>query len=135
MGIENTQGYGSMFGVVDSLRNMTQAMEELLKFLPEDFVWPTHVDISPFSAYVEWGRDNSYESGGESMWMVADPNGVNMNANFRLGWPECGAANFDAEIAAGWLKELTKNWEWDAHRGATTGSMLRRVSMNANEDG
>ena len=38
MGIENSQGHGSMFGVVDSLNNLASAMTELLQFLPEDFV-------------------------------------------------------------------------------------------------
>ena len=37
MDIENSPGHGSMFGVVDSMRNMTSAMEELLRFLPNKF--------------------------------------------------------------------------------------------------
>ena len=47
-----------MFGVVDSMRNMADAMDELLRFLPEKFVWPTVINASPFSVIAEWGRDN-----------------------------------------------------------------------------
>ena len=132
MAIENSQGHGSMFGVVDSLRNMTNAMEQLLQFLPEDFVWPTILDVSPYSVYAEWGRDNTEEGTGESMWIVARPEGVVMNANFRPDWPACGASDFDAQTAAGWLKELTKNWTWDASRSnGRTQSSLSRPSMNS----
>ena len=110
-----SQGQGSMFGVVSSMRNMIQAFEELLRFLPDNFIWPTILEVSPFSAYAEWGRrDTTEERMVKSVWMVADPSGVRMNANFRPGWPECGAADFDARTAAGWLQELTKNWEWSA---------------------
>ena len=37
--IENVDGRGSMYGVVDSMRQLTRAFEELLKFLPADFMW------------------------------------------------------------------------------------------------
>ena len=37
MGMENAPGHGSMFGVVDSMQNMTRAMAELLQFLPKEF--------------------------------------------------------------------------------------------------
>ena len=128
MGAESLQGRGSMFGVVDSQRQMVQAMEELLMFLPDDFVWPTQWHISPFSAYVELGRDNSTEEMTQSVWFTASPEGVKMNANFRPNWPECGASDFDAKVASEWLLELTKNWEWNVTRrdGGGISSSLRR---------
>ena len=64
MTIEGKEGLGSMYGVVDSMRNMTRAMEELLEFLPQDYVWPTNVNVSPFSVYAEWGRDSSKDPDG-----------------------------------------------------------------------
>ncbi len=130
MAIENSEGYGSMFGVVDGMRYMTNAMEELLRFLPKDFVWPTIMEVSPFSVYAEWGRDDTQEKTGEAMWIVARPEGVVMNANFRPDWPACGASEFDAQTAARWLQELTKNWTWDASRSnGRTESSLSRSSM------
>ena len=130
MGIEHSHGNGSMFGVVDSIRNMADAMEELLRFLPENFVWPTVIDASPFSVIAEWGRDNFTDAMKESMWIIATPESVHMNANFRPDWPDCGASEFDAQMAAGWLRELTKNWTWDASRsGGRTHSSLTRPSM------
>ena len=132
MGIENSHGNGSMFGVVDSMRNMASAMEELLPFLPENFVWPTILTASPFSVYAEWGRDDTEERGKESVWIVATPDGVRMNANFRPDWPDCGASEFDAHVAAEWLQDLTKNWKWDAsHYDGRTQSSLSRPSMNS----
>ena len=128
MTIENSDGNGSMFGVVDSLNNLASAMTELLKFLPQDFVWPTIQDVSPFSAYAEWGRDDTTEDMDKSVWLIASPEGVVMNADFRPNWPECGASEFDAKIAAEWLLELTKDWEWEATRGqgGNISSSLRR---------
>ena len=60
MSVEGTQGNGSMYGAVDCLRNMSQAMEELLAHLPANFVWPTIVNVSPFSVYVEWGQTGKH---------------------------------------------------------------------------
>ena len=131
MGIENSTDHGSMFGVVDSMQNMTRAMEELLQFLPRDFVWPTNVSVSTFMVYAEWGRDDSRERATESVWLVATPEGVRMNADFRPDWPNCEVLEFDAATAAGWLQELTKNWEWDASQSdGRSGSSLSRRSMN-----
>ncbi len=129
MSIEGTNDHGSMYGVVDSLRSMTDAMEQLLQYLPEDFVWPQLVSVSPYSVNFDWGHRDSFEEplGKPAVWIIAAPEGVVMNANFRPGWPECGASAFDAEIAAGWLLELTKGWEWGASReGGHTSSSLRR---------
>ena len=137
MSIENNSGYGSMYGVVDSMRNMTSAMEQLLQFLPENFVWPTIATVSPFSVYLEWGHRDETTAGGERrgcVWIVAGPDGVVMNADFRPDWPDCGASGFDAETAAGWLRELTQNWEWDASRSGTgTSSSLRRADMGTRQ--
>ena len=94
MGIENEPGHGSMFGVVDSMQNMTQAMAELLQFLPKNFVWPTNVNVSTFMVITEWGRSNFRESIKESVWLVATPDGVRMNANFRPNWPHDHAPEF-----------------------------------------
>ena len=116
MVIESTNSNGSMFGVVDSLNKLAGAMTELLRFLPEDFVWPTIQHVSPFSACAEWGRDDTTEDMDKSVWLIASPEGVVMNASFRPNWPECGASDFDAKIAAEWLLELTKDWEWNATR-------------------
>ena len=128
MSIENTNGYGSMYGVVDSMRNMADAMEQLLRFLPEDFVWPTIFEVSPFSVYAEWGRDDTTSGSVErAVWLVASPEGVVINANFRPDWPGCGAADFDAAMAAEWLQQLTITWEWEASReGDRTSSSLKR---------
>ena len=62
---------------------------------------------------------------------MADPEGVKMNADFRPDWPDCGASEFDAKTAAGWLEELTRSWEWDASRGAS--SLTRRGMANRQE--
>ena len=126
-GVENQDGKGSMYGVVDNLGRMTKALEETLAFLPENFVWPTNVAVSPFSVYLEWGRDNSEERGVNSVWVIANAEGVVMNADFRPDWPDCGAAEFDAKTLAGWLKELTQKWEWGASQnGSTTSSHLKK---------
>ena len=129
MPTESESSYGSIYGVVDSMRNMTSAMEQLLRFLPENFVWPTLTTVSPFSVHWEWGHRDQYLdkwSNKGTVWMIASPEGVVMNADFRPDWPDCGVSKFDAETAAGWLRELTQSWEWDASRG---GSSLRRGEM------
>ena len=113
--IEDSDDHGSMYGVVDSLDHLTRALEQLLRRLPKEFMWPTIVEASPFSAYAEWGRDSTTEALGEdepAVWLVASPFGVRMNASFRPGWPDGEAPDFNAEIAAEWLKTLTKYWKW-----------------------
>ena len=130
MTIENSPSLGSMFGCVDSLHNLSTALQEILGYLPDDFVWPTILNTAPFSAYAEWGRFDTTEPMDKSVWITANPEGVKMNANFRPGWPECGVSEFDAKIAAEWLVELTRNWKWDASRGSDgiTRSSLSRPS-------
>lgn len=138
MNIEGVDGRGSMYGVVDGLRNMTAALESLLEFLPENFVWPTICQASPFSVYAEWGRDDTTqrdEEGYGSVWLIANPEGVMMNADFRPGWPGCGASPFDAKEAAAWLLELTQNWQWDASRsGGKMGSSLQKAPRPVNTE-
>ena len=144
-----SEGAGSMFGVVESMRNMTEALEELTEFLPEEFVWPTAWDVLPFSVCAEWGRstmdsdadvddtqiqDNITLADGtplegvqRAVWLHADERGVKMNATFRPGWPQCGASDFDARTAAHWLEELTRGWKWKVARynGITSSSLAR----------
>ena len=108
---------------------MSRTEVELLRFLPEAFVWPTLTSVSPSSVIWEWGHRDSFEEplGTNAVWFVAYPERVIMNANFLPDWPDCGAAEFDASTAAEWLKELTKGWEWGAdHDGAHSSSWLRR---------
>ena len=111
MGIEGSPGHGSMYGVVDSFRNAANALSELLRHLPADFVWPTNVTVDPSSVYLEWGRDNSEQPMGAAVWLMASPEGVVMNSTLQPGWP-CAALDFNAQLAADWLKELTKDWQW-----------------------
>ena len=128
--IENVDGRGSMYGVVDIMRQLTRALEDLLEYLPTDFVWPTIVDAQPFSGYMEWGRDDSTQPSEHAVWITASPEGVHMNASFPPGWPEVEVLDFDAETAAGWLKDLTRNWIWDArHSGGVNSSSLQRGHM------
>lgn len=132
--IENVGGRGSMYGAVDTLRHMTKAMEELLEHLPADFVWPTMFDVSAHSGYIEWGRDDSTAAQEPAVWMVASPEGVHMNASFRPNWPDVEALDFNAAIAAGWLKDLTRNWIWGANRdGGITSAHVQRNHMNAGQ--
>ena len=132
MGIEGSENHGSMFGVVDSINNLARALEKLLQFLPSEFVWPTIISASPYSATAEWGRDNASEEMTEAVWLHANPDGVKMNANFRQGWPDVDPSDFDAQIAAGWLSQLTKNWKWDAQQSnGHISSTLRRNPMGA----
>lgn len=129
--IENVDGRGSMYGVVDSMRQLTRTFEELLKFLPTDFVWPTLIGVGPFSSYVEWGRDDATEARSEpAVWLTANADGVHMNADFREGWPNVEVLEFDAQIAAEWLQALTRNWKWGANRfSSTVSSHLQRSHM------
>ena len=128
MTIENSPSLGSMFGCVDSLHNLSSALQEILGYLPDNFVWPTILETAPFSAYAEWGlRDSTTETARGAVWIHATPEGVKMNADFRPNWPQCGASDFGAKEAAEWLLELTKNWTWDATRsdGRTSSSLSR----------
>ena len=96
------------------------------------------VNVEAFSVYAEWGRysadvdatvenhdlleDDTIQGVERAVWLVAVPEGVKMNANFRPDWPMCGVSDFDAYTAAVWLRELTANWEWSATQ--TNGRIL-----------
>ena len=129
MPVEGMNGNGSMYGVVDNMHVMAGVLEELLQYLPKDFVWPSIVGFSPFSAYLEWGhRENTEGREKGNVWLTVNSGGcVRMNYDLRPGWPECGAEEFNAAVCAEWLKELTKNWEWEAgHEGSTTHTQIKR---------
>ena len=53
---ESGQYSGSMYGVVDSLHNATEAMRQLEEYLPNGFMWPTNVDVSPGRVTVRWAQ-------------------------------------------------------------------------------
>jgi len=111
-----------------SLRNMTNAIAQLDELLGDRFIRPTNYSIGAFSVHAEWGRNASTEPTVDSVWIIASEDGVVMNANFREGWPDCGASDFDAEQATDWLLDLTKDWEWDYRRnGSTTSESIRRT--------
>ena len=115
-------------------RTFTAVVEQLSQHLPSNFVWPTTLQIDSQSAYMEWGRlsTDTEDKWEESVWIVIRDRAVHMNANFRPDWPECGAAEFDAQLAAEWLLELTKNWNWSVDvdsGGDRSGVMLGRRSM------
>lgn len=106
------------------LQNLAEAFEAMASHLPEDFPPPTILSVGGFSTYAEWGsRDDTSEPMKDAVWMSGSADGVVMNANFREGWPECGASEFDAVVASEWLRALTRDWE---KRGSITSSTLRR---------
>ena len=114
----NDNNYGPTFGVADSMRNATTAMEELAKFLPDDFMWPTGIHASPGKVTVEWAQAPLKTSDGvtlgNSVWLDATPNGVRMHALFRQEYPYVtgGDEEFRAEAVAALLMVLTKDWSW-----------------------
>ena len=113
-------------------RTFTAVVDQLSQHLPSNFVWPTTLQIDSQSAYMEWGRLCEEDKWEESVWITIKDGAVHMNANFRPDWPECGAAEFDARLAAQWLLDLTKNWKWSVDVGSGNGhvgSMLGRRSM------
>ena len=88
MPTEKESSSGSIYGVVDSMRNMTSAMEQLLRFLPENFVWPTLTTVSPFSVLWEWGHRDKYLdkwSNKGTVWLVAGPGGCQDERRFSPG--------------------------------------------------
>ena len=56
------------------------------------------------------------EKGEKVMWLMACPEYVVMNSNFRKEWPDCDgvadALRFDAETAAMWLLAIMRDWNW-----------------------
>ena len=130
--VENVDMHGSMYGLVDSMRHLTKAFEELLEFLPTDFVWPTQISVGPFSIYVEWGRDESTKPMGKAVWLVADANGVKANASLHPDWLDAKDLDFDAGEVTAWLIYLTQNWDWGATKtGGTISSQLTKPRQNS----
>ena len=123
--IESERGDGSMYGVVDSLRNATEAMRQLERFLPNDFVWPTGVHVSPGKVTVEWAQTPLRESGrvtlGDSVWLDATPIGVTMHAIFHQEYPHVTGVNeeFKADAMAALLIMLTRDWSWEVMEDGT----------------
>ena len=123
--IESARDDGSMYGVVDSLRNATEAMRQLERFLPDDFMWPTGVHASPGKVTVEWAQAPLRESGsvtlGDSVWLVATPVGVTMHAIFHQEYPHVTGVNeeFKAEAMAELLIMLTGGWSWEVMKDGT----------------
>lgn len=123
--IESERDDGSMYGVVESLRNATEAMSQLERFLPNDFMWPTGLHASPGKVTVEWAQAPLRESGrvtlGDSVWMVATPIGVTMHAIFHQDYPNVTGVNeeFRAHAMAELLIMLTREWNWEVMKDGT----------------
>ena len=115
----------SMYGVVDSLRNATEAMRQLARYLPKDFIWPTGVHASPGKVTIEWAQNPLRESGGvtlgDSVWLEATPIGVTMHAIFHQEYPQVMGVNeeFKADTMAELLITLTRDWSWEVMEDGT----------------
>ena len=116
---ESRQYSGSMYGIVDSLHNATEAMRQLEDYLPNGFMWPTDVDVSPGKVTVEWAQTPLRESGritlGDSVRLDATPAGVTIRAFFRQEYPYMAVVNeeFKADVMAALLIALTRDWSWE----------------------
>ena len=123
---ENSQYTGSMYGVVDSLHNATEAMRQLQEHLPDGFMWPTNVDVSPGRVAIRWAQAPLREPGrttlGDSVSLEATPKGVNMRAFFRqdhLNAVDVVDEEFEANTMASLLAALTSNWSWEVMEDGT----------------
>ena len=116
---ESGQYSGSMYGVVDSLHNATEAMRQLEEYLPNGFMWPTNVDVSPGRVTVRWAQAPLKEPGrttlGDSVCLEATPAGVTMRAFFMGEYPYATGVNrqFEADVMVELLIALTRDWDWD----------------------
>ena len=124
---DDRQYSGSMYGVVDSLHNATEAMRQLEEHLPNGFIWPTDVHVSPNRAEVRWAQAPLRESGsttlGDSVSLEATPAGVTMRAFFRqdhLNAVEIVDTKFDAATMSMLLMRLTEDWKWEVRKDGTT---------------
>ena len=117
--------HGPIYGVVDSLRNATAAMEELAEFLPADFMWPTGIHASPGKVTIEWAQAPLKEPDritlGDSVWLDATPTDVTMHAIFHQVHPYVTGVNeeFKAEAMAALLTVLTRDWSWKVMEDGT----------------
>ena len=122
---ESRQYSGSMYGIVDSLHNATEAMRQLEEYLPNGFMWPTDVDVSPGKVTVEWAQTPFRESGritlGDSVRLEATPAGVTIRAFFRQEYPYMAVVNeeFKADVMAALLIALTRDWSWKVRGDGT----------------
>ena len=122
---ESRQYSGSMYGIVDSLHNATEAMRQLEDYLPNGFMWPTDVDVSPGKVTVEWAQTPLRESGritlGDSVRLEATPAGVTIRAFFRQEYPYMAGVNeeFKADVMAALLIALTRDWSWEVRGDGT----------------
>ena len=111
-------GHDPMYGVPNSMRKATEAMEELAQFLPDDFMWPTGIHAAPGRVTVEWSQAPLRSSGrttfGNSVQMDATPVGVTMRAFFRQKHPYVMTVDEDFRPAAmaELLRMLTRDWSW-----------------------
>lgn len=116
---------GSMYGVVDSLHNATEAMRQLEEYLPNGFMWPTNVDVSPGRVAIRWAQSPLKEPGrttlGDSVCLEATPAGVTMRAFFRQEYPYVAGVNeeFKADVMAALLIALTRDWSWEVREDGT----------------
>ena len=116
---------GSMYGVVDSMHNATEAMRQLEEHLPKGFMWPTDVDVSPGRVTIRWAQAPLKELGrttlGDSVCLEATPAGVTMRAFFRQEYPYVAGVNekFKADVMAALLIALTRDWSWEVREDGT----------------
>ena len=122
---DDRQYSGSMYGVVDSLHNATEAMRQLEEHLPNGFMWPTNVDVSPGRVTIRWAQAPLKEPGrttlGDSVCLEATPAGVTMRAFFRQEYPYVAGVNeeFKADVMAALLTALTRDWSWEVREDGT----------------
>ena len=123
---EKDQNGLPMYGAVASLRNAVEAMEELVEFLPDDFIWPTDTDIFPNSVTIGWNQIPLERDGGtilgDGVQLRATPTGVTMHAIFRHEDLDVTSIieDFKAEVMAELLLKLTKDWSWEVQDGIIT---------------
>ena len=123
---ESGQYSGSMYWVVDSLHNATEAMRQLEEHLPDGFMWPTNVDVSPGRVAIRWAQAPLEEPGrttlGDSVCLEATPAGVTMRAFFRqdhLNAVDVIDEEFKADVMAALLIALTRDWRWEVREDGT----------------
>jgi hypothetical protein len=94
-------------------------MRQLEEYLPNGFMWPTNVDVSPGRVTVRWAQAPLKEPGrttlGDSVCLEATPAGVTMRAFFMGEYPYATGVNrqFEADVMAELLIALTRDWDWD----------------------
>lgn len=123
MGTEGKGGKGSMYGAADSLRNLSEAVDELLEYLPENFLWPSELQAGPKKAGALW-RHGSIGGNPDAVWIIAIPSSVSMDTNM-LPEEQQGLRPFKARLCAEWLLKAAEKWQWDE----VTGTLGRPVGV------